>query len=351
MSAETVSLVIPVRNEGPRVAVTLDSIFAGTRLPEEIIIADGRSTDDTVARCAPYRDRGVRLTVVDNPEVYSGGGRNAGVAASSGSIIVLADCGNTVASDWLEQMVQPFLSDPAVDLVCGIFTPLVDSDFEHCYAAIQHFQNYHLEEYADAELEAIRPAIILPGGGTIAMRRSVFERVGGYPSWLHRAQDKLFSRKAYALGVRVAVSWHARIQHHMRSNVRSAAQISFQYGRGNGRSRYLSRHTIKLAFIYAALLGGCALSVLWPPAGLPTLAFLIYYTYRAGVRKAWQLARGRSRIRLLPHAALVLWARDLGTVAGHLVGWCEWLFKPSLRRLFWSYMRDAPRERIMFLEP
>ena len=51
VSGTTVSLVIPVPNEGPRVAATLDSVFAGTRLPDEIIVADGRSEDDTAAYC------------------------------------------------------------------------------------------------------------------------------------------------------------------------------------------------------------------------------------------------------------------------------------------------------------
>lgn len=78
------------------------------------------------------------LRVVDNPAIYSGGGRNAGVAASRGAVVVLADCGNTVAPDWLQQMVKPFEQDPAVEIVCGVFTPVVTSDFEHCFAAIQH---------------------------------------------------------------------------------------------------------------------------------------------------------------------------------------------------------------------
>lgn len=79
----SVSLVMPVRNESPRVAATMEAILGSSRLPDEIIVADGLSTDDTVARFNAYQGRGVEIRVVNNPAIYSGGGRNAGAREST----------------------------------------------------------------------------------------------------------------------------------------------------------------------------------------------------------------------------------------------------------------------------
>ena len=105
-----VSLVMPVRNESKNVDMTMRAILSATRIPDEIVIADGMSDDDTREKFLVYREKGVDIKIVDNPARFSGGGRNAGVQASSGDVVILADCGNKVSPDWLMQMVRPIQS-------------------------------------------------------------------------------------------------------------------------------------------------------------------------------------------------------------------------------------------------
>ncbi|HEV2765010.1 MAG TPA: glycosyltransferase, partial [Pyrinomonadaceae bacterium] len=45
-----VSLVVPVRDEAETIDELLSSIAAQTRPPDEVLIVDGGSRDDTVAR-------------------------------------------------------------------------------------------------------------------------------------------------------------------------------------------------------------------------------------------------------------------------------------------------------------
>ena len=61
-----VTVVMPVRNDARSVAATMESLFAQTRLPDEIVVADGCSTDDTVKRIEAFGDRGVPIRVVRN---------------------------------------------------------------------------------------------------------------------------------------------------------------------------------------------------------------------------------------------------------------------------------------------
>ena len=52
-----ISLIATVLNEGDSIRRLLDSILAQTRLPDDIVIVDGGSADDTVAILESYRDR------------------------------------------------------------------------------------------------------------------------------------------------------------------------------------------------------------------------------------------------------------------------------------------------------
>ena len=50
-----VSVIATVLNEGPSIRVLLDSVLNQTRAPDEVIIVDGGSTDDTVQIIESYR--------------------------------------------------------------------------------------------------------------------------------------------------------------------------------------------------------------------------------------------------------------------------------------------------------
>lgn len=347
----SVSLVMPVRNEGSRVNATMDAVFASTRLPDEILVGDGMSNDDTAARFLSYDSDRCPVKVIANPARFSGGGRNVGAGSANGDIILFADCGNPVAPDWIAEMVRPFEERDDIDIVCGVFEPLVETAFEHCLAAIHYPHNYRISVMSDAEREALVPRAVLPGGGTIAMTRACFDKVGGYPEWLHRAQDKVFSRKAYALGMRVTVNWQARIAHHMRPDLASVFRLTFDYARGNGRSRFTDRHAVKLAGFYGGLVTLLALSP-WLPFA-PTLAGLLMlaYTCHAGYRKLIAKDGGIRNPRYWWLAPVTVWYRDAGVLLGQAMGWSEWWLVPKYKRLFRAYMADCDAERLILIEP
>jgi succinoglycan biosynthesis protein ExoA len=82
-----VSVVVPARNEAPNIVACVASILAQEIPGElEVIVADGRSTDDT-ARLA----RAAGAVVVDNPRRLTPAGLNAALAAARGEVIVRFD--------------------------------------------------------------------------------------------------------------------------------------------------------------------------------------------------------------------------------------------------------------------
>jgi cellulose synthase/poly-beta-1,6-N-acetylglucosamine synthase-like glycosyltransferase len=349
-----VALVMPVRNEEAAVELTLMSVLASRRLPDECIVADGLSVDQTVEkierlRDGVFRERGIDLRIVPNRELWAGSGRNRAIEATSCDIVLLADFGNPLDPLWVERMIRPFETDPTVDVVTGMFLPREESDYEHCVGAIHYFDNTLVARLTEKERLALVPKVVAPGGLSIALTRKIWQRAGGLPEWLPKAQDKLFSRKLYALGATVAIAWDAYVKHHMRSTPGALFKQMFLYGRGNGQSRYVSKHFLKLTGFYSinfCLLALWTLSWVFPTAAIP---LIVAYLYRAGWQKLRVVDGKIKKSSYLWLAPLVVFPRDLGVMLGHVVGWLEWLFIPRYRRLFWGYVKDCPPDRLPVL--
>ncbi len=63
-----VSLILTVLNEGESIRGVLDSLAAQTRPPDEVVIADGGSRDDTVAILRSYAAAGrLPLRMIEAP--------------------------------------------------------------------------------------------------------------------------------------------------------------------------------------------------------------------------------------------------------------------------------------------
>lgn len=106
-----VSIVIPTLNSAATLVSCLDSIYSQgyPRDRFEVIIADGGSSDNTLAIAA---ERGCRI--VDNPLKTGEAGKARGVAEATGDIVAFIDSDNILeGSGWLGVMTVPF-ADPEI---------------------------------------------------------------------------------------------------------------------------------------------------------------------------------------------------------------------------------------------
>jgi cellulose synthase/poly-beta-1,6-N-acetylglucosamine synthase-like glycosyltransferase len=345
-----VALVMPVRNEAAAVDETMRAVFASTRLPDEIVVADAMSTDDTVRRLEPWRGRGVPLKIVPNPTIYCGGGRNAAIRATDCEVVVIADFGNPMFPDYIEQMVRPFEADAGVEVAMGILLPLMRTSFERCMGMIYYEDNLRLRELTPEQKHALLPEVLLPGGGCIAMTRRFWERMGGYPEWLARSQDRLFSLKAYCHGARVTVAWDAYCYNHVRGDVRSVYRMAYGWARCNGQSRYLRKHLLKAVPLYALIVALLALAPISAAAPVLALALAAFYLIRSGYRRIVRVDGGIRCASYLWQAPAIIVGGDLGTIFGQAVGWFEWFSRPALRTAFRDYIRGCPPGRLHVVE-
>ncbi|WP_169581801.1 glycosyltransferase family 2 protein [Microbacterium thalassium] len=109
-----VSAVIPVKDDAGNLAECLRALSAQTRAPDEVIVVDNRSSDDS-ARVAAVT--GARIVRCDEPGIPAASA--AGYDAATGDIILRLDADCRPSPDWVEHMVRAFEAAPDIGAVTG----------------------------------------------------------------------------------------------------------------------------------------------------------------------------------------------------------------------------------------
>jgi glycosyltransferase involved in cell wall biosynthesis len=108
----TVGMVITAHNVARFLPAALDSVFAQTRLPDEVVVCDDASEDDVPGAVEPYRDR-VRL--IRRPvRGGEGAAKNTAVAAMDADLAIILDGDDEMAPQRVEAMT--WLAERRADL-------------------------------------------------------------------------------------------------------------------------------------------------------------------------------------------------------------------------------------------
>jgi glycosyltransferase involved in cell wall biosynthesis len=169
--AVEVSVVIACRNEESHLGTMLDSLARQTWDGSwEVVVADNGSTDATSAVAESYRDRLPRLIVLDAAEARGYAlARNEGAKHGGGAKLLFLDGDDAVNDRYVEA-----------------FAAALDTTSLAC--ARLGFDRLNLPWVVDIwpapwqQDEPIGLLGFLPfaGGGTVGIRRSLFEEIGGF---------------------------------------------------------------------------------------------------------------------------------------------------------------------------
>lgn len=222
------SVVIPVRNGAATIAAQLGALAAqGYEGPWEVVVADNGSTDGTAAVVERFRDRLPRLRVV----AADGGiginvGRNAGIRAAQGDLILICDADDVVHPGWIAAHAAALAQH---DITGG---PLDEDTLNSGEIA-----RFNARSHQDDPPISGR---FLPyaSGGNCGFRRQVWERIGGFDSrWQRGATEIEFCWRAQIAGFRigwapdavVAYRHDPALRSEVRRRYRSARAITMLY--------------------------------------------------------------------------------------------------------------------------
>ncbi len=129
------SVVVPVRNEGPHLERAVTSILAqGYPQPFDICLAVAPSDDDTFAVARRLATAHDRVSMVANPAGVTPAGLNAAISATMGSIVVRVDGHAELSDGYVRRAVETMIETGAVN-VGGMQVPMPETPFETVVAA------------------------------------------------------------------------------------------------------------------------------------------------------------------------------------------------------------------------
>jgi glycosyltransferase involved in cell wall biosynthesis len=264
-----VSLALTVLNEGEHVRRLFDSILKQTHLPDEVVVCDGGSRDNTVAVIQSYADR-LPLKLITVPGANISQGRNAAIKAATGDLIAVTDAGVWLEAEWLEELIKPWSAgNKDVALVAGFFHSDPSNTFEVALGATTL-----------PDVNEIDPAKFLPSSRSAAFRKSAWEAVGGYPEWLDFSEDVVFDlaiRKRFGA---FAFAPKAVAHFRPRATLGAFAKQYFNYAKGDGHANlwpriHLIRYFTYLVAVPLGLYAAIAVSPwLWLVGTLAGLAYI-----------------------------------------------------------------------------
>lgn len=221
-----ISVVIPVYNEEKRILSTLSAIYQNTVLPDEVIVADGRSTDNTVRLiCEHYP----KVIVVDNPERKAASGRNAGVSIAQGDIIAFTDGDCIVDSRWIEAIRNVFKTYGPD----GIGGKVIPAEPENRIEAYWGNLAWNLIMSFDDTPYQVDTCTINDSFVTAncAYRKVLLEQLGGFSQWFgNNAEDTDLCWRAVKIGAKLRYSPEAVIYARNVTTLSGVIRKSFRNG-------------------------------------------------------------------------------------------------------------------------
>lgn len=327
------SLILTVLNEGKSLPALLDSIAAQTVQPDEVVICDGGSRDNTLALLQAERRFPVR--VIESPGANISRGRNLAIAAAHHDLIAVTDAGVKLDRRWLEQLTHPLketiddrrqtMAHDTSSIVhrpsssAGFFLPDPHNTFEVAMSAT-----------VLPALAEIKPETFLPSSRSVAFRKAAWQAAGGYPEWLDFCEDLIFDLNLRKACGPFAFAPEAIAYFRPRGSLRSFFKQYYLYARGDGKAKlFFKRHVIRYATYLVAMplcLGLMASgSGAWRVLGLIGLllgaaAYLKTPYARLGPLMAAHKLSFTERLKALALIPLIRITGDVAKMLGYPVG-------------------------------
>ncbi|NQD35971.1 glycosyltransferase [Permianibacter sp. IMCC34836] len=189
--AVSIGVLVPAHNESAVIVATLHYLLQQQQGPEQIIVINDGSTDDT----STVLQAGFQFTVTgrgmfrsaSHPQLFLLEKHNSGKADSLNlamphlqcDVVVTVDADTLLAPGAIAEIRRAFTSEQALVAACGVLSPRTRGGLvSRCFAWFQYFE--YLRAFLARAAWMQSNALLLVSGAFAAYRKSALVAIGGY---------------------------------------------------------------------------------------------------------------------------------------------------------------------------
>jgi len=188
------SVIVCAHNEAWFLPACLHSLLAQSRVPDEILVVNNASTDETraVALQIPY------VQVVDEPRKGLVRARETGRLSATGDVLVYVDADCRAPEHWLARVERRFVDRPGLVALSG---PYRFYDWDWMGRALIAAYDRTLAPLTQLVVYRLMKAGTLFYGGNFAVKRDALAAIGGFDTTIEfHGEDTNIGRRLVAVG-------------------------------------------------------------------------------------------------------------------------------------------------------
>ena len=314
------SLIATVFNEQETIIKFLESVFAQTKLPEEIVIVDGGSTDNTLSEISKFKFPQRKI----NPNIkilFKKGnrsiGRNEAIKNAKGDIILSSDAGCVLEKNWVKEILKPF-ENKNVDVVAGYYKGAAKNSFQKS-----------LIPYVLVMKDKIDKKEFLPATRSMAFKKSIWEKAGGFDEKLSYNEDYAFANKLKEINAKIVFEKNAVANWIPRKNLKEAFVMFFRFALGDAQANIFREKVIFIFLRYILAIYLILLSFIMQSVLLNAVIVICFLSYI--IWSVWKNYRYVGNLRAIFYLPLLQFTSDFAVIIGTTLGFVRSL---SLKSFF-----------------
>lgn len=231
-------IIIPCLNEAAHIAALLEQLRpASLRLGARIVVADGGSTDGTLAIVEAVAAKDSQVILLHNPKRLQSAAINLAVASygAGAEYLIRIDAHGGYPADYCDRLVEEALATSADSVVVSMLT----SGSGAVQKAVAAAQNSKLGT-GGSKHRHLSAGEWVDHGHHALIRISAFTAVGGYDETFSHNEDAELDYRLRQAGYRIWMSGKTQMVYYPRSSLKG---LYFQYlGYGRGRAKNVLKH-------------------------------------------------------------------------------------------------------------
>jgi len=305
------SLIATFYNEEDTITPFLDSIMKQVRLPDEVILIDGGSTDQTVRKINEFIHKyGKKLSISlfikkGNRSV----GRNEAVNKSQNEIILSTDVGCILDKNWVKELLVKF-ADKNISVVAGYYKARASTIFQKA-----------LVPYVLVMPDKLIAENFLPSTRSMAFKKAIWKKIGGFNERFSHNEDYVFARELKANNIKIAFAQKALVTWLPRKTFKDAFIMFFRFAMGDTESGIVRGKVLLLFLRYMLFIYLIVLTVVFRSQALLfilILGIILYFAW--SIYKNYNYSRSFASLIYFPAIQITADAAVLtGSITGILI--------------------------------